>query len=177
MAASPPENDPTPASGTEDLRASLALAAKTGGPFKLGDFEIDGNGRLRPRPDGEPIAFGFSYLGIDFMAKLDTGEEGRLSLDAELGKLPYRAEIGARRKQALQIVRASRRLRRGGIELSQTLDMHLTAALAPIVPLTPTAVLTALTAILLDFKPYLVLLHEAMLAPLAPEAEPEAPAP
>ncbi len=175
MAESPPENDPTPAAGPEDLRASLALAAKSGGQFKLGDFEIDDNGRLCPRPDGKPISFGFSYLGIDFMAKLDTGEEGRLSLDAELGKLPYRADIGARRKQSLQIVRAARRLPRGGIELSQALDMHFTAALAPISPLTPTAVLAALTAILLDFKPYLELLHEAMLAPLAPE--PEAPAP
>ena len=43
--------------------------------------------------------------------------------------------------------------------------MHLTAQIEPAVPLTPTTVLTALAAVLLDFKPYLELLHEVMLAP------------
>ena len=99
----------------------------------------------------------------------------RFSLDAELGKLPYRAEIGVRRKLTRRIVRASQALPRGGIELSEANDMRLTAEIEPTAPLTPTAVLTALTAILLDFKPYLELLHEVMLAPQSPEPEPPAP--
>ncbi len=174
MATSHPEDDANPTLGTEDLRATVALGAKTGGQFRLGDFEIDENGRLRPRPDGAPISFGFSYRGVDFMAKVDTGAVPRVSLDAELGKLPYRAEIGERRQLARRIVKATRALPRGRISLSEALDMHLTAQIAPISPLTPTAVLTALTAILLDFKPYLDLLHEVMLAPQNPDPEPPA---
>jgi hypothetical protein len=175
LASRRPENDANPAVEPEDLRATVALAAKTGGRFRLGDFEIGENGRPRPRPDGAPITFGFSYRGIDFMAKLDTGAAGRISLDAELGKLPYRAEIGERRKLTRRIVAATQALARGRIVLSESNDMHLTAAMEPIPPLTPTAVLTALTALLLDFKPYLDLLHEVMLAPQIPEPAPPAP--
>ena len=94
LASSPPENDANSNHGPRDLRASVALADKAGGLFQLGDFEIGECGRLRPRPDGAPISFGFSYLGVDFMARVDTGAAPRVSLDAELGKLPYRAEIG-----------------------------------------------------------------------------------
>jgi hypothetical protein len=150
---------------SENLRASVALVAKTGGQFQLGDFEIDDSGRLRPRPDGAPISFGFTYRGIDFMAKVDTGSAPLVSLDAELGKLPYRAKIGARRELTRKIVRASQALPRGGIDLSDEHDMHLTAQIEPSAPLTPKSVLLALAAILLDFKPYLDLLQEVMLAP------------
>jgi len=175
LSSSQPEDASNLAARQEDLRASVALSAKNGGQFQLGDFEIDENGRLQPRPDGAPIAFGFSYRGVDFMAKIDTGSDPKVSLDAELGKLPYRAEIGERRKLALRIVRAARALPRGKIDLSQALDMHLTAQIEPATPLTPKSILTALTAVLLDFKPYLDLLHEVMLAPQ--NLEPEIPGP
>ncbi len=175
MDPSPPEDGTDPAVDSEDLRATLALVAKSGETFQIGDFEIDENGRLRPRPDGAPIAFGFSYRGVDFMANVDTGPAPRISLDAELGKLPYRAEIGERRKLTRRIVNATRNLPRGRISLSESHDMHLTAEMAALTPLTPTSILSALTAILLDFKPYLDLLHEVMLMPSNPSLEPPAP--
>ena len=46
--------------------------------------------------------------------------------------------------------------------------MHLTAEAPAPAPLTPTGVMAALTALLLDFKPYLDLLHLAVNAPPAP---------
>ncbi len=174
MASSSPENDANPTAEPGHLRDTVALAAKSDGQVQLGDFEIDENGRLRPRPDGAPISFGFSYNGIDFIAKVEPGTDGRISLDAELGKLPYRAEIGERRRLTRQIVRAAQDLPRGRIDISDTSDMHLTARMEPAALLTPTAVLTALTAILLDFKPYLDLLHEVMLAPQGLEPGPPA---
>ena len=98
LASSHPEDGANPTVGTEDLRATVALAAKTGGQFQLGGFEIDENGRLRPRPDGVPISFGFSYRGVDFMAKVDTGAPPRVSLEAEPRYppgCPYRARRAA----------------------------------------------------------------------------------
>ena len=169
------EDRADPAAEPENLRATLAAVAGSDAPFQLGDFEIDDEGRLRPRPDGTPISFGFSYRGVDFMAAVETGPAPRVSLSAELGKLPFRAEVGERRQTARRIVDATQALPRGGISLSESHDMHLSAEMAAPTPLTPSAVMVALTAILLDFKPYLDLLHEVLIAPPSPAPDASAP--
>ena len=53
-------------------------------------------------------------------------------------------------------------------------DMQLSGEAAAPAPLTPAGLMSALVALLLDFKPYIDLLHEVMLAPEAEQAEPSA---
>ena len=70
-----------------------------------------------------------------------------------------------------RIVEATGRLPHGHIRLSDDQDMHLSAEAPAPVPLTPVRVMAALTALLLEFKPYLELLHEAVNAPPAPATD------
>jgi hypothetical protein len=153
-----------PDKAADNLRATVDLA-KRDAPLQVGDFEIDDEGRLRPRTDGEPLVFGFSYRGADFIARILSGPEPHVSLSAELGKLPFSAQVGNRRRLARRIVEATERLPHGHIRLSEDQDMHLSAEAPAPAPLTPVRVMAALTALLLEFKPYLELLHEAVNAP------------
>lgn len=159
------------AAKAEDLRTTVNMVAKSDRPYQLGDVEIDDEGRLRPRQDGAPIIFGFSYRGLDFMAEIETGGTPRLSLNAELGKLPYRFEAGQRRDSTRRILEATQALPRGAIVLSDSQDMRLSAEIVPPAPLTPANIMAALTAILLDFKPYLDLLHDVLIVPPEPVSE------
>jgi hypothetical protein len=155
----------------DNLRGSLAFATAKDGPLDLGDFQLDDEGRLRPRTDGSPIVFGFSYRGVDFVAKVATGAAPKVCLSAELGKLPYRATPGGCREQTKRVAEATADLPRGRISISADQDMQLSAETAAPAPLTPASLMSALVALLLDFKPYIELLHEVMLAPDASQAE------
>ena len=154
----------------DTLRATLDLATRAA-PLQVGDFEIDDEGRVRPRADGSPLAFGFSYRGADFIARIQSTPEPRVSLTAELGKLPYSAGIGERRRLARRIVEATERLPHGRISLSDDQDMILTAEAPAAAPLTPADLMATLAALLLDFKPYLDLLNLAVNSPSAQATE------
>ena len=169
MVSSGQADDAGPLQGRDDLRATIALVGRTGRPPQIGDFEIDGQGRLRARPDGTPLAFGFTYRGVDFIAEVRSGEDARIRLRAELGKLPYRAEAGERRDLTRRIVQATEGLPHGRMSLSIAQDILLTAELPAPAPLTPASLMAALAAALLDFRPYIDLLREVMLAPESPE--------
>lgn len=157
--------DAGPPQAPEDLRATIALVGQPDRLPQVGDFEIDDEGRLKPRSDGKPIAFGFSYRGVDFIAEVHTGGGARIRLSAELGKLPYRAEAGDRRDLTRRVVDATEGLPHGRISLSASQDVLLGAETPAPVPLTPASLMAAMTTVLLDFKPYIDLLHEVMLVP------------
>ena len=163
-------SDIGPDNAADNLRATVDLA-KRSAPLQVGDFAIDDEGRLRLRTDGEPLAFGFSYRGADFIARILSGPEPQVNLSAELGKLPFSAAVGDRRRLARQVVEATARLPHGQIWLSSDHDMHLRAELPAPAPLTPVGVMAALAAMLLEFKPYLDLLHDAITASPAPIAD------
>lgn len=151
----------------DELRSAMALVGRPEGPPRIGEFEIDEQGRLRARADGAPLAFGFSYRGVDFVTEVQTGAETCIRLSAELGKLPYRAEAGERRDLTRRIVDATRHLPHGRLTLSIEQDILLTAEVPAPAPLTPAGLMAALAAALLDFRPYIDLLSEVMFAPEA----------
>lgn len=156
------------------LRAALDLLCGRLAPLQAGDIQIDDDGRVRPRSDDGPIRFGFAYRGVNYQAELTTDPTARVSLTADLGKLPYSAELGPGRRLARRIVEASAGLPRGRIHLSAAQDLCLKAELQPPPPLTPASIMATVGALLLDFKPYLDLLGRALeppprRAPIPPE--------
>ncbi|MFQ5775245.1 MAG: hypothetical protein ACE5GS_12060 [Kiloniellaceae bacterium] len=159
-----PENDSL-RSTPGDLRSTVELVANSGGPFQVGDFEVGDDGRLRPREDRGPLKFGFAYLGIEFRAEVHTCPEPRIDLSADLGKLPYTMELGQGRRLTRRILEATATLPGGRISLAEDQDMRLRAAAEPPMPLTPASVMATVTALLLDFKPYLELLRGTLGAP------------
>ena len=140
------------------------LLADGNTPFQAGRVELDEDGRIRLRNGGEPLRFVFTYRGADFEARLAAAPEVRLTLFAELGKVPYSMERGNSRRAVRRIVAATADLPSGRIEISASQDMFLQATAQPPHPLTPASVMAAITSLLLDFRPYLDLLREAILA-------------
>ncbi len=145
-----------------ELIATAALIAGRRGPLRVGDIEIDGQGRIRPRGDKGPLRFAFAYRGVEFGAEVATGAAPRVRLSAELGKLPYSMEIGHGRHTIRRILMASAQLPHGRIGLSDSDDMRLEAESSPPSPFTPASLMAAVAALLLDFRPYLDLVARVL---------------
>jgi hypothetical protein len=144
------------------LTATAALIAGRCGPLRVGDIEIDGQGRIRARGDKGPLRFAFAYRGVEFGAEVATGTEPRVRLSAELGKLPYSMEIGHGRHTIRRILMASALLPHGRIGLSDSDDMRLEAESSPPSPFTPASLMAVVAALLLDFRPYLDLVARVL---------------
>ncbi len=145
-----------------DLTATAALIAGHRFPLRVGDIEIDGQGRIRARGDKGPLRFTFAYRGVEFGAEVATGAEPRVRLSAELGKLPYSMEIGHSRHTIRRILMASAQLPHGRIGLSDSDDMCLEAESSPPSPFTPASIMAVVAALLLDFRPYLDLVARVL---------------
>ncbi len=144
------------------LGATVALFAGRRFPLRVGDIEIDGQGRIRARGDKGPLRFTFAYRGVEFGAEVATGTQPRLRLSAELGKLPYSMEIGRGRLTIRRILKASAQLPHGHIGLSDSGDMRFQAEATPPAPFTPASLMAAVAALLLDFRPYLDLVARVL---------------
>ena len=107
------------------------------------------------------MQFSFDYMGAVFDARLDTAEAASLNLRANLGKLPYTAESSIARRVTLRLIACAGRLPRGRIFIDERDDLLLEADIAPPKPQTPVSIMAAVTALLLDAKPYLELVAEA----------------
>ncbi len=145
-----------------DLTATAALIAGRCFPLRVGDIEIDGQGRIRARGDKGPLRFAFGYRGVEFGAEVATGAEPRVRLSAELGKVPYSMVIGHSRHTSRRILMASAQLPHGRIGLSDSDDMRLKAESSPPSPFTPASIMAVVAALLLDFRPYLNLVARVL---------------
>jgi len=145
-------------------------------PLEVGGVVLGEDGHIRVTNEDRPIHFRFSACGIEFEASLaDKGAPLRLS--ANLGKLPFSAESPDARRLARTVMAATDRLGRGHILLSAEQDMVLEGELNPPSPRTPANVIATAVALVLDFKPYIDLLGEAVtLRRTPPQAAEETPA-
>jgi len=142
--------------------------------LQVGDVRITEDGAPRPRGDDLPPTFAFAYRGARFVARIDSTPNARMvGLSADLGKLPYSLEVGSGRRMARAIIALSDGLPRGRLSLTDDHDIHLDAKAAAPEPVTPASVMATVVALLLDFKPHLDLLREALSEP-APLPRPKA---
>ncbi len=153
-----------------ELPAATAWHTDRSFPVKVGEIQIDEQGRIRPRDSAVPLNLGFAYRGIQYRAEVETTSEPRVRLTADLGKLPYSMEIGAGRHLIRCILNSSARAYYGRINLSQDQDIFLEAESIPPEPFTPVSLMATLTALLLDFQPYLDLLGQVLTESQRPKA-------
>lgn len=173
------ENDssgaPDPNKG-DPGKSAVKTVAETSLPLEISSVVLGEDGHIRHADEDRPLHFRFSACGIEFEADL-ASKTAPLRLRANLGKLPFSAESPDGRRLARTVMAATDRLRRGHILLSAEQDMVLEGELNPPSPRTPVAVIATAVALILDFKPYLDLLGEAVsLRRPPPEEEPGAPA-
>lgn len=130
-------------------------------PLEVGSVALGDDGHIRRNDEDRPLYFRFSACGIGFEAHLDS-RSAPLRLRANLGKLPFSAESPEARRLARTVIAATDRLRRGHILLTADQDMVLEGELNPPSPRTPVSVIATAVSLILDFKPYLDLLGEAV---------------
>ena len=162
MPSETPEFDgPTDLADTE-LSTTAAWVAGRCFPLKVGEIQVDKQGRIQPRDSAAPLRLGFAYRGVEYHAEIDTASEPQVRLTADLGKLPYTMEIGEGRHLIRRILDQSACTAHGRIGLSEDNDMRLEAVSAPPEPFTPASLMATLTALLFDFQPYLDLLGQVL---------------
>jgi hypothetical protein len=153
------------ASGLPEPEAAIESAVKkvasTSLPLEVGSVVLGDDGHIRHADEDRPLFFRFTACGIEFEGDL-ASRTAPLRLRANLGKLPFSAESPDGRQLARTVMAATDRLRRGHILLSAEQDMVLEGELNPPSPRTPVAVIATAVALILDFKPYLDLLGEAV---------------
>ncbi len=142
--------------------STLALVPGRCFPLPVGGIQFDKRGQICLRGGEGPLRFDFAYRGIEFGAEVATDSEPRVRLTAELGKLPYSTEIGDGRQIIRSILAASAAAPHGRIGLSEADDMHLEAESSSPIPVTPASLMATVTALLLDFQPYLDLLARVL---------------
>ena len=127
----------------------------------MGAVEIGEDGHIAHSDADRKLHFRFSACGLDFEAEI-AGKKAPLRLKANLGKLPFTAESPDGRRLARSVLAATDRLSHGQILLSDEQDMVLQGELSPPSPRTPANVIATAVALILDFKPYINLLSEAV---------------
>jgi hypothetical protein len=162
MVSETPELDgPAELAGAE-VSTATAWHKERSFPLRVGEIQIDEQGRIQPRDSAVPVTFGFAYRGIQYQAKVEATSEPRVRIIAELGKLPYSMEIGTGRQLIRQILNVSARANYGRIGLSKDHDIRLEATSTPPEPFTPASLMATLTVMLLAFQPYLDFLAQVL---------------
>lgn len=156
-----PDSDTQAAAEAQAVKSVVKQVAETSLPLEVGSVVLGEDGHIRHAGEDRPLHFRFSACGIEFEAEL-ASKTAPLRLRANLGKLPFSAESPDGRRLARTVMAATDRLRRGHILLSEEQDMVLEGDLNPPSPRTPVAVIATAVALIIDFKPYLDLLGEAV---------------
>lgn len=157
-------------------KSSLSFLANHPLPLEVGTIHMlpDGSAERRERT---LLNFTFDYTGTSFAAAIEPTPEGaRLRLDAALAPMPYSAEGRDRRRDVHAIVAASRTgLKHGKFALDANRRIHLVSELAIGSPVTPIALVTAATRLLIAATPWVALLRRH-LGPVAAANPPKAAA-
>jgi hypothetical protein len=141
-------------------KSSLSFLANHPLPLEVGTISVLPDGTAE-RHERTALNFTFDYTGTNFVAAIEPTPEGaRLRIDAALAPMPYSAEGRDRRRDVHAIVAASRTgLKHGRFALDGHRQIHLVSELAIGSPVTPTALVTAATRMLIAATPWVALLR------------------
>jgi hypothetical protein len=111
-----------------------------------------------PEGAGAPVAFRFCLDEVPFRARAER-RDGRLAvtLEGELGVMPFTIESAARRRRLRRVVVAASRASGFGWTVDGRQRILVTGETLLDQPLTPAAVLTGVVTLLLRLRPYLAL--------------------
>jgi hypothetical protein len=126
-------------------------------------LRIKADGSLQiGRKDGQ-IDFAFNYLGFAFEANTRPTATGTVvQVAAEVAPLPYSAEGVAARRAVIAIIEASQALPEARLVVSKSRWIYCIGKAALPDDWEPHDVISATTRLVLEVKPYLVMLQEAL---------------
>lgn len=155
------ENADSPEVEARNTSGFVEVLAQTSSPVEVGEIEFGQEGVLRQRTSDKPLTFTFFYHGIKWAAAVPHDRDGPIKLTAVLGVIPYSIENAFGRRAAKAIV-ARAHLPNGRLWIDDTTRVHIELSGTPPRPRTPVSVLSSVTAMLIDAKPYLDLLDVAL---------------
>jgi hypothetical protein len=128
-------------------------------------LRINADGSLQiGRKDGQ-IEFAFQFLGITFEANTRPTAHGTVvQLAAEIAPLPYSAEGVATRRAVIAIIEASQAMPEARLVVSKHRWIYCIGKAALPAKWEPQDVISAATRLVLEVKPYLAMLQEALPA-------------
>lgn len=126
-------------------------------------LRVNADGTLQiGRKDGQ-IEFAFHYLGLTFEANTRPTASGTVvQIAAEIAPLPYSAEGVTTRRAVLAIVEAAQTMPEARLVISKSRWIYCIGKGALPTRWEPIDVITAATRLVLEVKPYLVMLQEAL---------------
>lgn len=154
--------DQVPLAGAEAMRLAFVLAREQELPLEVGRLSWSHDGVVSLRDGSGGARFSFFFRGLPFSVEVEEGEDLRLVLVGNLGKVPFTAEAPDARRVLKRIAAASQRLPRGTLAITREQDLQLRAV--DFVPgrATPVRVIATVVALLLDFLPFLDLAEAAL---------------
>lgn len=141
-------------SGLGQSAQAVELLGRQHLPLPLNSLAVDAHGNLL-KTERARLSFSFAFGGTRFQATTALGPNTlNLELMGDLGPLPYSAESRVARSAMLEMI-ASGDFRFGRFAIAKDQIVRVEGSIAIEQPLTPVALLTALTAFLVDLKPHL----------------------
>lgn len=155
----------TDASQSVSTTHVIGLLANAEQPVGLDAIEVKPDGSIVRWPR-ETLVFTFDFQGATFTAQgRKSAERFQVAFDASLGPLPFTAESLERRRAIQGLVVAKANEPGPSITIDNAMDIRVAGQFDVQQPISPVAVLTGLTEILLELKPWLARLAELLGAP------------
>lgn len=152
------------------VNLALEISREEELPLQLHHVGLTESGEIRRRTRGEDLTFSFIHRGMPFACECKTTGETNLKIVGELGKLPFTAESSAGRRFFRHLETATKTLPRGHFAIINDQDVRLLAEIVPPRGLTPVSIIAALSAVLLEFKPFFELAESVLAARKADKA-------
>lgn len=126
--------------------------------------EIESKGLLVHKKGVGQLEFQFVYLGFPFSVQAEAGQKGSsVSIRSILGYLPYSSESMRARQSVMRILNAASGALGQRVHLTSGQRLEMTDLRTSRDPLTPVNLVTLMTRILVEAKPYLVLLSSYVM--------------
>jgi hypothetical protein len=132
-------------------------------PAELDELDVLDDGSVALKRERANVVFGFRACGLTFAAEARLTETGPvLLLAAEIGGEPYSAEGVAMREAAHAIIRASHGSPSCRLMVSKQKRIYCVGKTSLDVTWTPPALLAAAAELVLEARPYLMVLRDVL---------------
>jgi len=132
-------------------------------PAELDELDVLDDGSVALKRERANVAFGFQACGLPFSAEARLTETGPLlQIAAEIGGEPYSAEGVAMREAVHAIIRASHTSSCCRLMVSKQKRIYCIGKAHLEETWTPTALLTAAAELVLEVRPYLMVLRDVL---------------
>jgi hypothetical protein len=132
-------------------------------PDELSELDFLADGTVALKNGKGHVEFSFSAYGLNFLCNTRLIEAGPiLQIAAEIGNDPYTAEGVDLRDSAHAIIRASQGAPACRLLVSRQKRIYCVGRARVAEPWTPTALLTAAASLILEVRPYLMVLRDIL---------------